>query len=55
MATKGWTVKFRPWNLVFTEEYSTKVEAMKREKNLKGAKGRAEIWDRIKLGKDIYK
>ena len=54
MASKGWTIKFRPWELVFTEEYSTKVEALKREKNLKGAKGRAEIWNRIRLRKNTY-
>ena len=44
LATKGWTVKFRPWDLVFIEEFQTKSEALKREKNLKGAKGRDEIW-----------
>lgn len=47
LATKGWTVKFRPWELVFTEEFQTKSEALKREKNLKGAKGRDEIWKSI--------
>jgi hypothetical protein len=30
--------------LVFTEEFQTKTEAMKREINVKGAKGRDEIW-----------
>ena len=44
LATKGWTIKFRPWDLVFIEEFQTKSEALKREKNLKGAKGRDEIW-----------
>jgi predicted GIY-YIG superfamily endonuclease len=29
------------------EKYATKAEAIKREKNLKGAKGRNEIWNRI--------
>ncbi|MEJ7693633.1 GIY-YIG nuclease family protein [Daejeonella sp.] len=48
MGTKDWTIKFRPWELVFTEEFQTKTEAMKREKNLKGAKGRDEIWRIIK-------
>ncbi|MDO8991947.1 GIY-YIG nuclease family protein [Daejeonella sp.] len=51
-ASKGWTIQFRPWVLIYTEEYTSKAEAMKREKNLKGAKGRAEIWDMIKLRKD---
>lgn len=51
-ASKGWTIKFRPWTLIHTEEYPSKAEAMKREKNLKGAKGRAEIWNMIKLKND---
>ena len=51
-ASKGWTKQFRPWVLIYTEEYTSKAEAMKREKNLKGAKGRAEIWNMIKLRKD---
>ena len=51
-ANKGWTIKFRPWTLIHKEEYPSKAEAMKREKNLKGAKGRAEIWNMIKLRKD---
>ena len=51
-ASKGWTIKFRPWILIYTESFTTKTEAMKREKNLKGAKGRAEIWNMIKQQKD---
>jgi len=43
LATKGWTIKFRPWVLVYSEIFSTKPEAMKREKELKSAKGRAFI------------
>ncbi|HEY1009706.1 MAG: GIY-YIG nuclease family protein [Daejeonella sp.] len=50
LGTKGWTIKFRPWELVLTEEFQTKAEAMKREKNLKGARGRDEIWKIIKGG-----
>ena len=42
-ATKGWTIKYRPWKLLFHEEYSTKAEAMKREKALKAGKGRDYI------------
>ena len=41
--TKGWTIKFRPWILVYKEEYQTKKEAMTREKQLKSAKGREFI------------
>ncbi len=44
LAKKGWTVKFRPWKLRYKEEFSLKSEAMKREKQLKSAKGREFIW-----------
>jgi len=47
LGKKGWTIKFRPWQLVFTEEFETKQEAMKREKELKTAVGRNTIWERI--------
>ncbi|GIL24208.1 MAG: hypothetical protein BroJett042_27210 [Bacteroidota bacterium] len=43
LGTKGWTIKFRPWTLVYHETFSTKAEAMKREKELKSAKGRSFI------------
>ena len=47
MATKGWTIKFRPWVDVYTESFETKSEAMKREKELKSAKGREFVWKLI--------
>jgi putative endonuclease len=47
LATKGWTIKFRPWILVYKEACSTKGEALKREKQLKTASGRKFIWDLI--------
>ena len=40
LGTKGFTVKFRPYILLHTEEFQTKTEAMKREKELKSGKGR---------------
>ena len=43
LSHKGWTRKFRPWLVIHTEIYPTKAEAMVREKELKGAKGRAWI------------
>ncbi len=46
-ATKGYTIKFRPWILVHTEDFMTKKEALKREKELKTARGRKFIWDEI--------
>ena len=47
LATKGWTIKFRPWEIVHTETLDTKQTAMKREKELKTAKGRQWIWQLI--------
>jgi len=47
-ASKGWTIKFRPWEILFTESFETKTEAMKREKQLKSAKGRNYIWQVVK-------
>ena len=43
LGTKGWTIKFRPWEIVYTEEFDSKREALDREKQLKGAKGREWI------------
>ncbi|HQQ95825.1 MAG TPA: GIY-YIG nuclease family protein [Cyclobacteriaceae bacterium] len=47
LSKKGWTVKFRPWMLVHSEEFVTKADAMRREKELKSAKGRKFIWEQI--------
>ena len=49
-ATKGYTVKYRPWELVYCETAESKKQAMDREKELKSAKGREFIWDIIKNG-----
>ena len=48
LGKKGWTVKFRPWQLIHTEVFQLKSEAMKREKQLKTATGRNFIWSLIK-------
>jgi len=48
LGKKGWAIKFRPWHLVYKEEYPDKPEAMKREKELKTATGRTFIWSLIK-------
>ena len=47
LATKGWTLKFRPWKLVHEETFSSKAQAMKREKELKTSAGRRFIWEEI--------
>jgi putative endonuclease len=48
LGKKGWTIKFRPWHLIHTEEFPLKSDAMKREKQLKTATGRNFIWSLIK-------
>ncbi|MDE3181786.1 MAG: GIY-YIG nuclease family protein [Bacteroidota bacterium] len=40
---KGWTKSFRPWIILYTEEYTDKKEALKREMQLKSAAGRLFI------------
>lgn len=46
-ATKDHTIKYRPWQILFTEEFSSKSEAMKREKQLKTGVGREYIWKMV--------
>lgn len=43
LGKKGWTIRFRPWELLYKEEFETKEKAMSREKELKSARGRAFI------------
>jgi putative endonuclease len=47
LAKKGWTIKFRPWKLIHTEIFEDKQKAMRREKELKSAKGREWIWELV--------
>ena len=41
LATKGYTLRYRPWIVAYTEELASKSAAMKREKELKSSRGRA--------------
>ncbi|CAH0336818.1 hypothetical protein FVB9288_02542 [Flavobacterium sp. CECT 9288] len=43
LGTKGHTLKFRPWTVIYVEFFSSKAEAMKREKYLKSGIGREFI------------
>jgi putative endonuclease len=43
LATKGHTIKYRPWKVIYVDKYETKGEALKREQALKGGQGRAWI------------
>jgi putative endonuclease len=40
---KGWTRSFRPWVLIYTEEFEDKSHALLREKELKSHQGREFI------------
>ena len=46
---KDWTVRYRPWEVLFIEVYDTKAEAMKHEKFYKSGQGRELIKKRIDL------
>jgi putative endonuclease len=48
LGKKGWTIKFRPWQLIHSEVFQLKLDAIKREKQLKTATGRDFIWSLIK-------
>ena len=53
LATKGYTIKYRPWVVVYTEVFETKKEAIIREAQLKSSNGRQFLWNIIhqKYGK----
>jgi putative endonuclease len=40
---KGWTAKYKPWIIIYSETLSTKREALLREKQLKSFRGREFI------------
>ena len=44
----GYTKKFIPWKIIYTEVYGTRSEAFAREKQLKSQKGREFVWKLIK-------
>lgn len=47
LGKKGWTIKFRPWVIIHTENFESKASALKREKQLKSAMGRVFIRELI--------
>ena len=50
LGKKGWTIRYRPWQIVHTELFQNKQQALKREKELKSAKGRAFVRTLIASG-----
>ncbi|MEO8230820.1 MAG: GIY-YIG nuclease family protein [Ignavibacteriota bacterium] len=43
-----YTKRYKPWQSIYSEEYQTRSEALKREKQLKSQMGREFIWKIIK-------
>jgi putative endonuclease len=43
LSKKGFTIKFRPWEVIHVEFFTIKSDALKREKLLKTGKGREFI------------
>jgi putative endonuclease len=43
LAKTGYTVRYRPWEVIHIEYFESKMEALKREKELKSSRGRAFI------------
>jgi putative endonuclease len=48
LGTKDWTRSYRPWIVIYCEYFENKAQAAKREKQLKAAKRRDWIWNKIK-------
>ena len=46
--TKGFTIKYRPWRVVYIEFFELKGAALKREKQLKSYQGRLFIRNLLK-------
>jgi putative endonuclease len=49
----GYTKRYIPWKLIYTEKFSNRGDALKREKQLKSSRGRSFIWREI-LGINKY-
>ncbi len=47
LATKGFTVSYRPWKVVYLEFFEIKKEAIIREKSLKSGNGREWVKDKL--------
>jgi putative endonuclease len=41
--SKGFTLRYRPWTLIYTEDFEIKQAAMNREKYFKTGVGRQEV------------
>lgn len=44
---KGYTARYRPWEIIHRESFDTRSEALRREKELKSARGRKWIRENL--------
>lgn len=51
---KSWASKHGPWRIFYTETFSTRLEAMRRERYLKSLKSREKILELDKARKMVY-
>ncbi len=47
LATKGYTLRYRPWEVAYVEFFTNKKDAMIRERYLKSGRGREWIKNNI--------
>ncbi|MGI8892963.1 MAG: GIY-YIG nuclease family protein [Bacteroidia bacterium] len=45
--TSGFTLKYRPWKVIYVEFFEDKTSALEQERHLKGGKGREWIREKI--------
>jgi len=53
LGTKGYTIKYRPWVVIYCEHIIGKETAMKKERELKGGKGKEWIWQKIETNLNL--
>lgn len=61
LATKGWTVAYRPWVVLYLEECDDRIVARRREKQLKSGAGREylrtlipQVMGSLMLNSDVW-
>jgi len=54
LGKKGWTIKYRPWIVAYTEVFENKSEAKKREQQLKSGAGRSYCWQQVDNVKSYF-
>jgi putative endonuclease len=47
LGKKGWTIRYRPWTVVYAEQHNEKSAALSREKELKTSRYRKWIREEI--------